>query len=116
MVYYEINFSIFRRFLMQTQMDYRKIDLMVVYIANVINIIMSFLFMARISTLPPLEHALGISTIILGFSLGYIAIINKKNKRDKWDLIPIFVFFIVELILDYILLITREEMKELRNI
>ncbi len=68
---------------MQTQMDYRKIDLIVVYIANVINIIISFLFMARISALPPLEHALGIINIILGFSLGYIAIINKKNQRDK---------------------------------
>jgi len=104
---------------MQTQLDHRKIDLIVVYIANVINIIISFLFMARISALPPLEHALGIINIILGFSLGYIAIINKKNQRDKWEvylLIPIFLFFIVELILDYILLITREEMKELRNI
>lgn len=87
-------------------MDYRKIDLIVVYIANVINIIMSFLFMARISGLPPLERTLGIIAMILGFSLGYIAFINKKNKRDKWEvylLIPIILFFIVELILDYIL-------------
>jgi len=42
----------------------------------------------------------------MGFALGYFAFFNKKNKRDKWDvylLIPIFLFFVVELILDYIL-------------
>jgi hypothetical protein len=88
------------------QTDYRKIDLIVVYIANLINVIMAILFTARISGLPQVEYALGIVVIIMGFALGYIAFFNKKNKRDKWDvylLIPIFLFFIVDLILDYIL-------------
>ena len=42
----------------------------------------------------------------MGFALGYIAFLNNKSKRDKWYtylLIPIFLFFIVELFLDYIL-------------
>ena len=44
--------------------------------------------------------------MIMGFALGYIAFLNKKNKRDKWMtylLIPIFLFFVVEFILDYVL-------------
>jgi hypothetical protein len=73
--------------------------------ANLINAIMVSLFVARISGLPQVEYFLGIAVMIMGFALGYIAFFNKKNKRDKWDvylLIPIFLFFIVDLILDYI--------------
>ncbi|MFX0058360.1 MAG: hypothetical protein ACFE85_14755 [Candidatus Hodarchaeota archaeon] len=91
---------------MEIQINYRKIDLFVACISNLINIVMSVLFIARIAGLPLLERVLGIIAMIMGFSLGYIAIINKKNKREKWEfylLIPIVLLFIVELILDYIL-------------
>jgi LPXTG-motif cell wall-anchored protein len=86
--------------------DYRKTDLIVVYLANLINVIMSFLFVARISALPQTGNVLGIVAMIMSFGLGYIAFINRRNKRDKWEtylLIPIFLFFVVELVLDYIL-------------
>jgi hypothetical protein len=88
------------------QADYGKIDLIVVYMANLINVIMAILFIARISDLPQVEYVSGIVVMIMGFALGYIAFFNKKNKRDKWDvylLIPIFLFFVVELVLDYVL-------------
>jgi hypothetical protein len=84
--------------------DYRKTDLTVVCLANLINVIMGFLFVARISALSQVEGFLGIVAMIMGFCLGYIAFINRRNKRDKWEtylLIPIFLFFIVELALDY---------------
>lgn len=61
-------------------------NLIVVYIANLINVIMAVLFIARISGLPQVEYALGIVVMIMGFALGYIAFINKKNKKDKWDI------------------------------
>jgi small-conductance mechanosensitive channel len=86
--------------------DFKKIDLIVVYLANLINVIMSFLFVARLSALSQVEGVLGIVVMIMGFCLGYIAFINRRNKRDKWEtylLIPIFLFFVVELVLDYIL-------------
>jgi ABC-type antimicrobial peptide transport system permease subunit len=44
--------------------------------------------------------------MIMGFALGYIAFLNKKNERGKWLsylLIPIFLFFVVDLTLDYVL-------------
>ena len=88
--------------------NYRKIDLAVVYLANLINIFIAFLFLARMSDLTELENTLGIAVITIGFALGYIAYLNKKNCRDKWEtylLIPIFLFMIVELILDYILVL-----------
>ena len=90
----------------KSQTDYRKMDLIVVYIANLINVIMTILFTARIFGLPQVEYVLGIVVMVMGFALGYIAFFNKKNKREKWEfylLIPIFLFFIVDLILDYVL-------------
>jgi hypothetical protein len=88
------------------QTDYKKVDLIVVYLANLINVIMTILFTARIFGLPQVEYLLGIVGMVMGFVLGYIAFLNKKNKRDKWEaylLIPILLFFIVDLILDYVL-------------
>jgi hypothetical protein len=85
--------------------DYKKTDLVVVYLANIINVIMTILFTVRIFGLPQVEYALGIIVMLMGFALGYIALSNKKNKRDKWEvylLIPIFLFFIVDLFLDYL--------------
>ena len=87
------------------QTDYRKIDLVVVYIANLINVIMTILFTARIFGLAQVEYVLGIVVMVMGFALIYVAFLNKKNKRDKWEvylLIPIFLFFIVDLFLDYL--------------
>ncbi len=88
--------------------DYIRIDLSVAVIANLINIVMAFLFAARISGLPQIQYVLGIATMIMGFSLGYVAFLNRKNRRDKWLtvlLLPIFIFFIVELLLDYVLVL-----------
>jgi hypothetical protein len=67
---------------------------------------MTILFTARIFGLPQVEYVLGIVVMVMGFALGYVAFFNKKNKREKWEvylLIPIFLFFIVDLILDYLL-------------
>jgi hypothetical protein len=77
------------------QTDYKKIDLFVACLANLINVIMAILFTARIFGLPQVEHALGIVVMAMGFALGYIAFLNRKNRRDKWEfylLIPIFLF------------------------
>ena len=83
------------------------IDFVVVCLAILINVVMVFLFLARILFLHPMfEEFLGIIAIAMGFSLGYIALVNWRNGRDKWEtylLIPVFLFFIVELLLDYIL-------------
>ena len=90
----------------KSQTDYRKIDLIVAYLANFINLIMTILFTARIFGLPQVEYVLGIVVMVMGFALGYVAFLNKKNERDKWEvylLIPIFLFFVVDLILDYLL-------------
>jgi len=89
----------------KSQTDYKRIDLIVVCIANFINVIMTILFIVRIFGLSQEVYVLGIVVMIMGFVLGYVAFLNKKNERDKWEvslLIPIFLFFIVDLFLDYL--------------
>lgn len=88
--------------------EYRKIDLFVVIASNIINIAMALLFTARLSGLFLVEKSMGVLVIFLGFALGYVAYINKKDKRDKWEvflLLPVLFFCIVELMLDYILVL-----------
>jgi hypothetical protein len=83
-----------------------RTDLIVVCIANLINVIMTILFTARIFGLLQVEYALGIIVMVMGLALGYVAFSNKKHKREKWEvylLIPVFLFFIVDLIFDYVL-------------
>ena len=86
--------------------EHRKTDLFVVIASNIINIAMALLFTARLSGLFLVEKSMGVMVIFLGFALGYVAYINKKDKRDKWEvflLLPVFFFCIVELTVDYIL-------------
>ena len=88
--------------------QWRTVDFTVVYLANFINIFMAFLFLARMSGLYVLEKTMGITVITMGFALGYIAYLNQKNCRDKWEtylLIPICLCMIIELLLDYILVL-----------
>ena len=66
------------------QTDRKTIDLIVVYMANFINEIMTILFVARIAGFPLVEYILGIVAMMLGFSLGYLTFFNKKNKRNNW--------------------------------
>jgi hypothetical protein len=90
----------------KSRSDHKRIDLIVVYLANLINLIVASLFVARISALSQAESVLGIVAMIMGLCLGYIAFIKGKNMRDKREtylLIPIFLLFVAELLLDYIL-------------
>ena len=88
--------------------NYVRIDLSVVIIANLINIVMTFLFATRISGLPQMQYGLGIVVLFLDFTLGYFAFLNKKKGRGKWLtflLMPIFIFSVVDMFLDYVLVL-----------
>jgi hypothetical protein len=85
--------------------EFRRIDLFAVCLANLINVVMSALFLARIVDLSWVQYALGIVAMAMGFTLGYVALRNRLDRRNGWDtylLVPIVLFFVVELYLDYI--------------
>ncbi len=84
----------------------RSVDLVAVSLANLINVVMAALFTARISGFPQIQYVLGVVAMTMGFALGYIAFLNRRNRRDKWLtylLTPILLFFIVDFFLDYVL-------------
>ena len=58
------------------QNSYRKIDLIVVGMANLINVMMAILFAARMSVLSYVENGLGVVVMMMDFALGYIAFFN----------------------------------------
>ena len=90
----------------ESSTNFARVDMVVVILANVINIVMAGLFAARISSLHQIQYILGVAALVMGFALGCVAFLNGKWNRDKWMtllLVPIFLFFIVEFVLDYAL-------------
>ena len=86
--------------------DHRRTDLFVVCASNAINISMAFLFGARLMGVFVVERSMGVLVLILGLALGYVACVNAGNKRDKWEvllLLPILLFSIVHMLVDYIM-------------
>ena len=87
------------------QNDYSRIDLSVVVVANAINLMMAALFAARLTGLTQVQYGFGVVAMVLGFALGYATYVNNRSKRDKWMtwfLLPIFLFFVIDLFLDYV--------------
>lgn len=85
-------------------MSYYILDLILFFIINSANIIMSIIFVLRVKK-PGLERSLGILYIALGIPTLIITFFNIFFQREWWFWIfpSIFVIFICfELILDYI--------------
>ena len=90
---------------MNTKISSRTVDLVVVMLANLVNVIMVYIFLMRIQGV---QHPL-----IFGWVWGAFAILlvgafglNARAKREWWFiLIPLLLalFLILEIVLDYIL-------------
>ena len=86
--------------------EYFKIDITVFIAANLVHLLCASIFLARIKKLEKIEYVLGIIIIALIIPTLAAAVLNFMNSREWWSYIlpvPIILFFIVELVLDYIL-------------
>lgn len=84
----------------------QKLDLTTVIIANLINLILSLIFLNRAHGRPEWEHALGYGTIVMMIPLTIIAILNLAHKRAWafWALPLVMVAYLaLEFLLDYVL-------------
>jgi hypothetical protein len=82
----------------------QKLDLIVVVIANWLNIILTVIFLNRVLGRPEWEHRLGYGTILMAIPLALIALVNLAGGRGWafWILPLITVaFLIAEFVLDY---------------
>lgn len=85
------------------------LDLGVVIVANLINLLLTVIFLARVKALTratPVERIAGLATVALALPLAAVVIINAIAKRGGWlwglPLITI-AYLSVEFILDYAL-------------
>ena len=84
---------------------YRKVDLTVFTLANLMNIIMVIIFLSRVRGAP---RSSIVGVIWVGFIvvLSIVVVLNVKGRREWWTIaLPslMIAFLILELILDYIL-------------
>ena len=81
-------------------------DLAVIAIANVANLLMAGVFVARARKYPQLaRYYLGIPLLVLGVPIGWIVVANGLGGRPWWTIsLPLFflAFLALELVLDYV--------------
>jgi hypothetical protein len=86
--------------------DSQIIDIGVFIIANLINFFIIGIFISRSKGVNQLEYILGVFSIVMIFPLSIAVILNLLARREWWSFllpIPIILFLILELILDYLL-------------
>lgn len=86
--------------------DYLAVDVTIVIIANLVNLLMTVIFLARVPKLSKVEYVAGIVNLLLALPVIYVLFANLAGGRAWWTyglLIPFVLFCIMELILDYIL-------------
>jgi hypothetical protein len=91
---------------MITQGDFQIIDWTLFAVANLVNILMTGIFLSRPKGLKRVEKGLGIIVVALGIPAAISVLLNVLGKREWWSIVlPLLlvVFLTVELILDYIL-------------
>jgi hypothetical protein len=69
------------------QWDYRIIDLALFVIANLVNLLLAGMFLARVKGLGRLAHSLGLVALFLGLPVAAIAILNLLGGREWWTVV-----------------------------
>lgn len=86
--------------------QYQTLDLVIVLIANVLNLILSAIFLNRVFGQQRWEKLLGYGTVIMAVPLAVIAVLNLANGRSWafWVLpLMMVIYLVIEFLLDYVL-------------
>ncbi|MFH0990448.1 MAG: hypothetical protein V1799_10585 [bacterium] len=90
------------------------IDIIAVVSGNIFNLALTALFTARIRSRENGEYAFGIISMLTAIPLLLVSIANLAGMREWWTYvlpIPLIIFSVLELILDYILRLNFRETK-----
>jgi hypothetical protein len=85
---------------------YQKLDLVVVVIANLLNLILSLIFLNRVFGRAQWEQLLGYGTVVMAIPLVVIAVVNLAGGRGWafWVLpLVMVIYLVIEFLLDYVL-------------
>jgi len=83
----------------------RPVDLVVIAVANLVNLIMVVVFFSRTQLVPRIQ-IVGWVWVVFSLALGAAAVLNFRERREWWAaVLPalLALFLIVEIVLDYIL-------------
>lgn len=84
---------------------YGLVDLIVFLAANLYNLLMIVVFLARVRGQKRVEHTAGLGTVLMGIPLAAAVLLNAFGRRDIWYIllpIPIILHCVIELFVDYI--------------
>lgn len=85
--------------------NFGVVDLIVFLAANIYNLLMIVVFLARVRGWKQIEQSAGLVTVLLGIPFALAAVFNAIGHRDVWLVIlpiPIFLHCVIELFVDYI--------------
>lgn len=88
------------------RVHYREIDRVAFVVANLVNLLMVAIFLTRARGSPRVEAVLGLVLVGLIFPMGVVLVVNVVGQRPWWCIVfpaLLILFFVLELVLDYIL-------------
>ncbi len=91
---------------MTSKVDFKIIDLGVFIIANLVNILLVGIFLARPMGLKKVEYILGLVMVSLILPVGFAVLLNALRRREWWTIVLpllLILFLVIELLFDYIL-------------
>jgi len=86
--------------------NYPITDLSLFLIANVVNLLVTGVFIARGKGYEQTEYVLGLAVVALAVPIMTIVVLNILHQRDWWTIIlplPLILYCLVELLFDYLL-------------
>jgi hypothetical protein len=87
-------------------LDNQTIDFLMVGIANLLNVVLAAMLLARVHGPSRLASALGLVAILLGIPIAGLCMLNAAQGREWWTVaLPgfIVVFLLLTAVLDYVL-------------
>jgi hypothetical protein len=91
---------------MTSKVDFKTIDLGVFIIANLVNILLVGIFLARPMGFKKVEYILGLVMVSLILPVGFAVLLNALRRREWWTIVLpllLILFLVIELLFDYIL-------------
>jgi hypothetical protein len=88
------------------RVDFRAIDITIFIIANLVNLLLTGIFLSRSLGLKKAERVLGLISVSMILPIGAAVILNIQGRREWWTVsLPsiLMLFLAIELLLDYIL-------------
>jgi hypothetical protein len=85
---------------------YPIIDFALFLIANLVNLLVTGVFMARGSGYERTEYVLGLAVVVMALPTMTIVVSNIIHQREWWTIVlplPLILYCLVELLLDYVL-------------